>query len=242
MPDRTHILIVDDDRGIRTLLRDYLVANGFHATAAGGGQEARAALARERVDLIVLDLMLPNEHGLDICRELRTRSSIPIIMLTALGEEDERIQGLEAGADDYLPKPFSPRELVVRIRTVLRRTTAAERVPSDAHARAYRFADWRLDIVTRTLRGPNDAEVALSGADFRLLTALLARAPHVVSRAALMALLRGREHDPFDRSIDVRISRLRQALGDDARAPHIIKTVYGEGYVIGAPVDKDVAP
>jgi two-component system OmpR family response regulator len=239
MTDTAHILVVDDDREIRALLRDYLEKNGFRATAVGDGAETRAALKRSRVDLIVLDLMLPHESGLDICRALRANSDIPIIMLTALGDEVDRVVGLEVGADDYVPKPFSPRELLGRIKAVLRRTSLAPRGADALAARAYRFGGWRLDTTARTLTGASGEVAALGGAEFRLLSHLLANAPRLLTRAELMDLMRGRELDPFDRSIDVRVSRLRQTLGDDARAPRIIKTVYGEGYVIGVPVERE---
>jgi two-component system OmpR family response regulator len=237
MSDTPHILVVDDDREIRTLLRDYLEKNGFKATAVADGQETRRALERARFDLIVLDLMLPHESGLEICRELRTRSDIPIVMLTALGEEVDRIVGLEVGADDYLAKPFSPRELLGRIRAVLRRTLAPRLVEAN-DVRAYTFAGWSLDTTARSLMTPKGETVSLGGAEFRLLAILLAHAPRVLARTELMELMRGRDLDPFDRSVDVRVSRLRQTLGEDARAPQIIKTVYGEGYVIGVPVEK----
>jgi two-component system OmpR family response regulator len=238
MGDTPHILVVDDDREIRNLLRDYLEKNGFRATAVGDGQETRRALERGKVDLIVLDLMLPHESGLEICRELRTSSDIPIIMLTALGEEVDRVVGLEVGADDYVAKPFSPRELLGRIRAVLRRTLAAPRLADANEARTYAFAGWRLDTTARTLISPSGESAALGGAEFRLLAILLANAPRLLTRAQLMELMRGRELDPFDRSIDVRVSRLRQTLGEDARSPRVIKTVYGEGYVIGVPVER----
>ena len=239
MSSGAHILVVDDDREIRTLLRGYLEKNGFSATAVGDGRETRRALERTRFDLIVLDLMLPHESGLDICRSLRATSDIPIIMLTALGDEVDRVVGLEVGADDYLPKPFSPRELLGRIKAVLRRTSAEVRTGEAQEARAYRFAGWQLDATARTLTSPAGESAALSGAEFRLLSELLDNAPRLMTRAELMELVRGRELDPFDRSIDVRVSRLRQVLGDDARAPRIIKTVYGEGYVIGVPVQRE---
>jgi two-component system OmpR family response regulator len=239
MTDAAHILVVDDDREIRTLLRDFLEKNGLKATAVADGAEARRALAREHVDLIVLDLMLPHESGLAICRELRTTSDIPIIMLTALGEEVDRVVGLEVGADDYVAKPFSPRELLGRIRAVLRRTSLAAKATGEANARAYRFAGWRLDTTTRSLTDATGARVALGGAEYRLLSTLLASAPRLLSRADLMESVRGRELDPFDRSIDVGVSRLRQTLHDDARSPQIIKTVYGQGYVIGVPVERE---
>jgi two-component system, OmpR family, response regulator len=239
MTDAPHILVVDDDREIRALLRDYLEKNGFRATAVGDGQETRRALERNRFDLIVLDLMLPHESGLDICRALRATSDVPIIMLTALGDEIDRIVGLEVGADDYLPKPFNPRELLGRIKAVLRRTALAPRAAESAGVRAYRFGDWRLDTTERALVSSEGERVELGGAEYRLLCTLLENAPRLLTRAELMDQLRGRDLDPFDRSIDVRVSRLRQTLRDDARAPRIIKTVYGEGYVIGVPVERE---
>ena len=238
MSDRPHVVIVDDDREIRTLLSQYLEKHDFRTTAVAEGKEMRRVMERSRVDLVVLDLMLPGEDGLSICRDLRTRSQVPIIMLTARGEDVDRIVGLELGADDYLPKPFNPRELLGRIRAVLRRTAHAPRDPSPETVRSFSFSNWKLDTTTRTLTDLEGKEVALSGAEYRLLAVLLSSANRVLSRAQLTELLRGREADPFDRSIDVRVSRLRQILGDDARAPQIIKTVYGEGYVVGVPVQQ----
>jgi two-component system, OmpR family, response regulator len=237
MADRPHLLIVDDDREIRSLLSQYLEKNDFRTTAVADGREMRRVLDRASVDLIVLDLMLPGEDGLTLCRELRTRSQIPVIMLTARGEDVDRIVGLEIGADDYLAKPFNPRELLVRIRAVLRRAAHAPRDPNPQVVRSFSFAGWQLDTTRRTLTDAGGREVPLSGAEYRLLAVLLSAGNRVLSRAQLTELLRGREADPFDRSIDVRVSRLRQILGDDARAPQIIKTVYGEGYVIGVPVE-----
>jgi two-component system OmpR family response regulator len=198
----------------------------------------RRALEQSHVDLIVLDLMLPGEDGLTLCRELRTKSQIPVLMLTALGEEVDRIVGLEVGADDYLAKPFSPRELVGRIKAILRRTAYMPREPTPETVKGFRFGDWHLDTTTRMLTHKDGSVVDLGGAEFRLLSVLLAHPKRVLSRVQLMELLRGRDHDPFDRSIDVRISRLRQTLRDEARAPTIIKTVYGEGYVIGVPIEQ----
>jgi two-component system OmpR family response regulator len=238
MNNSAHILDVDDDREIRTLLREFLEKNGFKATAVADGQETRRALAREPFDLIVLDLMLPRESGLEICRELRQTSDVPVIMLTALGEEVDRVVGLEVGADDYLTKPFSPRELLGRIRAVLRRTAQQSRPAAATETAGFAFADWYLNATARTLTHADGTVVALSGAEFRLLTLLLEHAPRLLTRAELLELVRGRDFDPFDRSIDVRVSRLRQTLRDDARAPRIIKTVYGEGYIIGVPVER----
>ena len=239
MTDSRHILIVDDDREIRTLLGDYLQKNGFRATAVADGKAMRRALEQSHFDLIVLDLMLPGEDGLKLTRELRAHSQIPIIMLSALGEEIDRVVGLEVGADDYLSNPFTPRELVGRIKAILRRTAHMPRDPAQAQATNYRFGDWKLDTTARSLTHADGSQHGLSGAEFRLLSILLAHPTRVLSRSQLMELLRGRDIDPFDRSVDVRISRLRQVLRDDARSPKISKTVYGEGYVMGVPVEQE---
>jgi len=236
MSERPHVLIVDDDREIRGLLAQYLEKHDFRTTAVADGREMRRILERSHIDLLVLDLMLPGEDGLSLCRELRSRSQLPIIMLTARGEDVDRIVGLELGADDYVAKPFNPRELLGRIKAVLRRSAHAPRDPSPDDVRGFSFGGWRLDTVSRTLANEEGREVALSGAEYRLLAVLLGSGNRVLTRAQLTELLRGRDADPFDRSIDVRVSRLRQILGDDARAPQIIKTVYGEGYVIGVSV------
>jgi len=236
MDREPNILVVDDDREIRTMLSDYLEKNGLTATAVGDGAATRRALREADYDLIVLDLMLPHESGLEICREIRATSDIPIIMLTALGEEVDRIVGLEVGADDYMAKPFSPRELLGRIRAVLRRTARNTPQSSNATVRAYRFGDWTLDLDERDLKSADGDTVELTGAEFRLIAYLLERAPQVVTRRDLMRELRGREHDPFDRSIDVQISRLRQKLKRRDDEPQLVKTVYGEGYVVGVPV------
>ena len=241
MTERSHILVVDDDRDIRTLLCDYLEKNGFRTSAVAEGKALRRTLEHTHVDLIVLDLMLPGDDGLTLCREIRTRSQVPIIMLTALGEDIDRIVGMEVGADDYLPKPFNPRELLVRIRAVLRRAVHAPRDPLPHEVKAYSFAGWRLDVTSRTLTHENGTNVPLTGAEFRLLSVLLAHPHRVLSRVQLAELTRGRDIDPFDRSIDVRISRLRQALGDGGRSPQIIKTIYGEGYLIGVEVTQETA-
>jgi two-component system OmpR family response regulator len=239
MNDHPHLLIVDDDREIRGLLAQYLEKHDFRTTAVADGKEMRRVMERSHIDLLVLDLMLPGEDGLSLCRELRGRSQVPIIMLTARGEDVDRIIGLELGADDYLAKPFNPRELLGRIKAILRRAAHAPRDPSPETVRGFSFGSWRLDTITRTLTDSAGKEVPLSGAEYRLLAVLLGSANRVLSRAQLTELLRGRDADPFDRSIDVRVSRLRQILGDDARAPQIIKTVYGEGYVVGVNVVSD---
>lgn len=232
-----HILIVDDDNGIRALLGEYLQKNGYRTTAVGDAKAAREALLRSRIDLMVLDLMLPGEDGLTLCRNLRARSDVPIIMVTARGEDTDRIVGLEMGADDYLPKPFNPRELLARIKGVLRRTQMLPAKMQADQAKTIRFAGWTLDGATRNLIGSDATLVALSGAEYKLLRVFLDHPNRVLSRDMLMDLTAGREADAFDRSIDVQVSRLRQRLEDDAREPTIIKTVRGEGYVLAADVE-----
>ena len=239
MSERAHILVVDDDREIRELLTEYLERNGLRVSAARDGGEMRRLLGQAHVDLVVLDVMLPGDDGLKLCRDLRAQSNVPIIMLTARGEDIDRIVGLELGADDYLPKPFNPRELLGRIGAVLRRAAHGPRDPMPSTTVGYRFAGWRLDTIARSLSHQDGTIVTLSGAEYRLLSVLLANAGRILTRAQLMDLLRGREHDPFDRSIDVRVSRLRQILRDDGRSPTIVKTVYGEGYVIGVAVEAE---
>jgi len=235
--ERAHILVVDDDREIRTLVSDYLQKNGYRVTSVGDGQAMNHVLEHKHVDLIVLDLMLPGEDGLTLCRNLRRRSQVPVIILSALGEEVDRVVGLEVGADDYLPKPFGSRELLGRIKAILRRVSPLSRDSNALDARAYEFAEWRLNLTERTLTHQDGTSVALRGSEFRLLSVLLAHAPHLLSRSQLTTLLHGRDLDPFDRSLDVRVSRLRQTLRDDGRSPRILKTVYGEGYIIGVKVE-----
>jgi len=235
--EQPHLLVVDDDERIRSLLQRYLTTNGFRVSAAANAGEARALMKSMAFDLLIVDVMMPGETGLEFTRSIRAHDQTPVLMLTAMGEAQDRIAGLELGADDYLAKPFNPRELLVRIKAVLRRAAHAPRDPTPDSVRAFHFNGWRLDTTTRTLTDSAGKDVALSGAEYRLLAVLLASANRVLSRAQLTELLRGREADPFDRSIDVRVSRLRQILGDDARAPQIIKTVYGEGYVVGVSVE-----
>jgi two-component system OmpR family response regulator len=236
MENPTQILVVDDDRDIRTLLADYLDGNGFRTFTASNGAEMRKMLDTARIDLIVLDLTLPGEDGLTLCRNLRAQSSLPVIMLTARGEPLDRILGLEMGADDYLAKPFEPRELFARIRSVLRRTNALPPNMALSEAHSMVFDAWRLDLMARHLVTEDGTVVALSGAEFRLLKVFLEHPNRVLNRDQLLELTRGRDADPFDRSVDIQISRLRQKLGDDARTPRIIKTVRNEGYVLSATV------
>jgi len=230
-----NILIVDDDVEIRHLLRDYLERNGLHATAVADGRAMRAALAKRQFDLVILDLMLPGEDGLVLCRELRAHSNLPVVMLTARGEETDRIVGLEMGADDYLPKPFNPRELLARIKAVLRRVQTMPPAAEISEARRLRFAGWTLDLTRRQLVSADGVVVPLSGGEYRLLRIFLDHAQRVLSRDQLLDLSHGREGSPFDRSIDVQVGRLRRRLGDDSAS--LIQTVRGEGYVLAAEVE-----
>lgn len=235
---KDRILIVDDDADIRQLLVDYLVRNGLEALPARNGREMWQALERHAVDLVVLDLMLPDTDGLVLCRELRARANIPVLMLTARGEEADRIVGIEMGADDYMVKPFSPRELLARIKGILRRTRALPPNLKPDAQRCLAFAGWKLDTATRALTGPDGVVTPLSGADFRLLRILLDHPNRVVNRDQLIELIHGREAEPYDRAIDVQISRLRQRLQDTGREAGLIRTVRGEGYVLAATVEQ----
>ena len=234
-----HILVVDDDREIRDLLARFLERQNFRVTAVRDAREARRNWPLGHYQLVVLDLMLPGEGGLDFARWLRGQSSVPIVMLTAMGEETDRIIGLELGADDYLAKPFNPRELLARIRAVLRRAGEPP-VPSGATggSRALRFAGWTLEPARRRLLNPEGAEVALTGGEYDLLVALVERANRVLTRDMLLDLLRGRQAGPFDRAIDVAVSRLRRKLEDGGRNAQLIKTVRGGGYVLAATVER----
>lgn len=234
MVETEHILVVDDDAEIRDLLRTYLGKNGYRVTLAADGKGMWTALDQGRIDLIVLDLMLPGDDGLVLCRNLRARSRLPVIMLTARGDEMDRILGLEMGADDYLPKPFNPRELLARIRVVLRR---AKQMPDvDDGADRILFAGWCLDTSARHLLSPQGVLVPLSNGEYRLLHVFLTHPNRVLSRDQLLELTQGREAEPFDRSIDVLVGRLRKRLGDAASEQQIIQTARGEGYVLTARV------
>ena len=231
------ILIVDDDPEIRGLLVNYLSRNELEAVAARDGREMWQKLDRHAVDLIVLDLMLPDTDGLTLCRELRVKSSIPVLMLTARGEETDRIIGIEMGADDYLVKPFNPRELLARIKTILRRTRALPPNLRPEQARCLCFAGWCLDTAARLLTSPDGVATPLSGGEYRLLRILLDHPNRVLTRDQLTEMTQGREAEAYDRAIDVQVSRLRQRLRDDSREPELIKTVRGEGYVLASTVE-----
>jgi two-component system OmpR family response regulator len=236
-----NILIVDDDPEIRELLKTYLERNEYRATTVADGRGMWTALEQGRVDLIVLDLMLPGEDGLTLCRNLRAHATVaklPVIMLTARGEETDRIVGLEMGADDYLPKPFSPRELLARIKSVLRRVQDLPASPSVGETAEFRFCGWTLDVVSRQLTSPDGVVVALSDGEYRLLRVFLEHPNRVLSRDQLLDLTRGRDAVPFDRSIDVQVGRVRKRLNDAGQEPAIIKTVRGEGYVLAAHVER----
>jgi two-component system OmpR family response regulator len=232
-----HILVVDDDAEIRGLLCDYLRKNGYEASAVADGKAMWAARARTPVDLIVLDIMLPGEDGLTLCRRLRAETDTPVIMLTARGEETDRIVGLEIGADDYLAKPFSPRELLARIKSVLRRTRSLPQNLRADEARTIRFAGWALDTAAHHLVSPEGVVTSLSGSEYQLLRILLSHPNQVLTRDQIMLLARGREHDPLERTVDLQVSRLRHRLGDDLDEPRIIKTVRGQGYLLAVPVE-----
>jgi two-component system OmpR family response regulator len=237
MENRDHILVVDDDREICALLDQFLTRSGYRVTTVGDGKQMWKALEEQSFDLIVLDLMLPGESGLTLCTKLRARFDTPLVMLTARGDETDRIVGLEMGADDYLPKPFNPRELVARIRVILRRTGAGHAQTTPKPPRWIRFAGWSLDTVARDLLSPQGVVTPLSGAEYRLLKIFLERPNRVLSRDQLIELSLGREQSPFDRSIDVQVSRLRHRMNEDAREPVIIKTVRNGGYVLAVAVE-----
>ncbi len=236
-----HILIVDDDAEICHLLQDYLEKNGFRATAVSNGKALWQTFDEKQIDLVILDLMLPGEDGLELCRNLRARFNIPILIISALGDDTDRIIGLEMGADDYLPKPFNPRELLVRVKVILRRTRALpghDEIEAETGSR-WLFADWTLDLVSRHLVSPAKVVVPLSAGEFRLLRVLLEHPNRVLTRDQLLELSQGREALAFDRSIDVLVGRLRRHLGENAKKPNIIKTARGAGYVLAAEVQKD---
>ena len=239
LPDATRVLVVDDEAALREPLSDYLVRQGFAAAQAAGAAEARARLAAEAYDIVLLDIMMPGEDGLSLCRHLIEARQLPVIFLTARGEATDCIVGLEIGADDYVVKPFDPRELVARIRSVLRR---ASRVPDSKATAAeefhYLFDGWRLDPLRRRLTDREGAVVAISSAEFRLLVAFLDHPRQVLDRDRLLDMVQGREAHLFDRAVDNQISRLRRKVERDSRNPELIQTVWGGGYMLAAEVRK----
>ena len=228
------VLIVDDDVQIRQLLQEYLAGFGMSVTGVADSGAMAGVMEKNSFDLVILDLMLPGEDGLSICRSLRSRSDIPIMMLTARGEAMDRVVGLEMGADDYIVKPFEPRELVARIQSILRRSRAGrENIKGKKDAA---FLGWRLDLILRQLVSPEQVVIPLSNAEFRLLAVFVEHPNRVLTREFLLDEARGRDMELFDRSVDILISRVRQKLNDDPRMPSLIKTVRGEGYLFEAKV------
>jgi two-component system OmpR family response regulator len=238
MDGSPHLLVVDDDREIRDLLARFLSKHGYRVATARDGREMRRSLADWRIDLIILDLMLPGEDGLALCRQLRANSGIPIIMLTAMGEETDRIVGLEMGADDYLPKPFNPRELLARVKAVLRRAQDISTRKRPGGETMLGFAGWKLDLARRRLESPEAVIVQLSAGEFDLLVAFAEHPQRTLNRDQLLDLSRGRDAVPFDRSIDIQVSRLRRKIEADPKEPEIIKTVRGGGYIFTPEVER----
>lgn len=237
---RIEILLVDDEAALREPLADYLVRQGFGVSQAGNAAQARALLATGHHDLVLLDIMMPGEDGLSLCRHLAETRHMPVIFITARGEATDRIVGLEIGADDYVVKPFDPRELVARIRSVLRRAGRGPAEPDDGQspAIAYDFEGWQLDPLKRRLIDPQGVVVSISSAEFRLLMAFLDHPRQVLDRDRLLDMVQGREAHLFDRAVDNQISRLRRKIEVDSRNPQLIQTVWGGGYMLAAEVRK----
>ncbi|GIL04005.1 MAG: DNA-binding response regulator [Betaproteobacteria bacterium] len=234
-----HVVAVDDDPAVRSLVFDYLTQNELRVTTVATGRELQQIIARETVDLIVLDLKLPGEDGMQIARRLREQSAIPILMLTGRVEEADRVMGLELGADDYLTKPFSPRELLARIRALLRRARAQATVADElARVRAYRFGTWELNVGLRRLKSVDGRTVELTNGEFSLLTAFLSSPQRVLTRDQLLDLSRLHNAEVYDRSIDVQILRLRRKIEPDPSQPRYIRTERGAGYVFDAAVER----
>lgn len=238
MNESPHILVVDDHRDIRDLVARYLSKNGLRVTTADGGAALRRILKTAALDLVVLDIMMPGEDGLSLCRFLRETTGIPVILLTAMAEETDRVVGLEIGADDYLVKPFNPRELLARIKAVLRRTRALPPNRESQGVGQLVFDGWRLDLGRRELIGEDGVSVPLSTGEFRLLSTLLERSGMVLSREQLLDLTHGRQAQAFDRSIDNQVSRLRRKIERDPKNPQLIKTVWGGGYTFAGKVER----
>lgn len=237
MAKATRLLVVDDDAEIRSLLTTLLGNRGYRVQTANDERQMRTILASSRVDLLILDIMLPGKDGLTICREIRASQSIPIIMLTARGDPTDRVVGLEVGADDYLAKPFDVKELEARIKAVLRRSQDSGSDGKDARV-ILSFLGWRLDVGLRQLRSPEGADVDLTTGEFDLLKVFAERPQRVLSRDQLLDLARGRDAVPFDRSIDIQVSRLRRKIESDPQAPELIKTVRGGGYLFTPKVER----
>ena len=238
MTQTTLIAVVEDDPEIRALVSALLKREGFDVEACANATELDRLMGRRRIDLVVLDVMMPGEDGLSVCRRLRARGETPILMVTAKSDDIDRIIGLEVGADDYLPKPFNPRELVARAKAILRRTRTMNRVPDAAPPEIYRFAGWVLDGGSRDLTDPKGEGVLLTGGEFDLLLVLLQHPQRVLNRDQLLDWTRGRSAEAYDRTIDVQLSRLRKKLGDDPADPVMIRTVRGGGYLFAPTVER----
>jgi two-component system OmpR family response regulator len=232
-----HVMVVDDDPALRQVVRDYLGENEFRVSEAATGGELTAAFASQVVDLVLLDLRLGAEDGMRLLRQLRDHSQVPVIVLTGRTDEADRVMGLELGADDYLTKPFSPRELLARIRTVLRRTYAGQEIHGAKVCRAYRFPGWELNLRTRRLAAVDGRHVPLSNGEFNLLAALLAARGRVLTRDQLIEMSRRYDNEVYDRAVDVQILRLRRKIEVDPRQPRYIITERGAGYSFGEQVE-----
>lgn len=238
MPETPHLLLVDDERSIREPLAQYLTKQGFRVTQVADAEAARTRLGAYAIDLVVLDIMMPGEDGLSLCRYIRATSDVPVILLTARTEETDRIVGLEMGADDYVVKPFSPRELAARIKVVLRRLQTGGARQHAPEAGAYAFAGWVLKTGERTLVDREGVAVPLSTGEYNLLHALVTRPRQVLTRDQLLDLTQGREAAAFDRAIDNQVSRLRKKIEPDPKNPQLIKTVWGGGYTLASEVTR----
>jgi two-component system, OmpR family, response regulator len=236
--EQSCIAVVEDDRDIRGMVVDLLKREGFAAIGCASAAEFDQQVARQRIDLVLLDIMLPGEDGLSLCRRLRARGDVPVLMVTAKGDDIDRIVGLEIGADDYLPKPFNPRELVARARAILRRTRERQRVVSVDAGERYRFAGWTIDAGGRALADPDGGDVALTGGEFDLLLCFVTHPQRVLNRDQLLDWTRGRSANAFDRAVDVQLSRLRRKLAGHERGEALIKTVRGGGYQFTAQVER----
>jgi two-component system, OmpR family, response regulator len=233
-----HILAVDDDPSVRKMISDYLTDNELRVTALASGREIAEVMARDTIDLVVLDWRLPGEDGMEIARNLRRESHIPIIMLTGRKDEADRVMGLELGADDYLTKPFSPRELLARIRALLRRARAQQTVADGLQKiRAYRFAGFELNVRLRRLAAPGGENIPLTNSEFNLLAAFLAAPQRVLTRDQILGFSRLHNDEVYDRSVDVQVGRLRRKIQHRKDSPELIRTERGAGYVFTAPVD-----
>lgn len=239
MENLKNILVVDDDREIRDLLSQFLAQHGYRTTVAANGRDMESMLKKQKIDLIILDIMMPGKSGMTLCQELRQTSNIPIIMLTAVTDDVDRILGLEMGADDYMSKPFNPRELLARVKAIFRRSSGEpEKVMFGVTQEIFHFAGWTLDKAKRRLTSPDQVEITVSSGEYDLLVAFLDRPQQVLSRDLLLDITKNREAGPFDRSIDIQISRIRHKIEHDPKSPQLIKTVRGGGYVLTSTVTK----